>query len=215
MLTGPVAACLLRRRPKARPALGNGAALSGLLSGLHARVLGSFVPAMDPKAQPFVIGGGGQAAGPAQAMERAGCLGRSGRRRLCIGAALVLALATGAILAGVLTKVVADKQHSEPAPEGAQAAGAPGGSAGAAAATSPSGSGNSSEAGVDDKDAFLYENQQVQEDSIYLPLSGGELLVGAQSGQGVPFVWAYPGPCRSLRQVRGRVGGGIESSPAE
>ncbi|PRW33812.1 chlorophyllase I [Chlorella sorokiniana] len=155
---------------------------------------------MDPKAQPFVIGGGGQAAGAAPAPERPWCLGRSGRRRLCIGAALVLALATGAILAGVLTKVVADRQQSEVPAEAAQAAAAPGSPAGGAAATSPSEGGNSTEAGAENKEAFLYENQQVQEDSIYLPLSGGELLVGAQSGQGMPFVWAYPGPCRSLRQ---------------
>lgn len=155
-----------------------------------------------------MIGGGGQAAGAAPAPERPGCLGRSGRRRLCIGAALVLALAVGAVLAGVLTKVVADRQHSEPAAEAAQAAAAPDdGPTGGAAATSSGDGGDGTEAGVPNKEAFLYENQQVQEDSIYLPLSGGELLVGAQSGQGMPFVWSYPGPCRSLRQVR-RVGGG-------
>lgn len=166
---------------------------------------------MDPKAQPFVIGGAGQAA---PAPERAGCLGRSGRRRLCVGGALVLALATGAVLAGVLTKVVADKQHSEPSREAAQAGVAPGSPAGGAAATSTGGGGNGTEAGGENKDGFLYENQQVLEDSIYLPLSGGELLVGAQSGQGMPFVWAYPGPCRSLRQVRGRGGMGEQVGAA-
>lgn len=49
--------------------------------------------------------------------------------------------------------------------------------------------------------AFFSENQRVLEESVFLTLPPEALLVDAQDGEGLPFVFSQPGPCTQLRRL--------------
>ena len=116
-----------------------------------------------------------------------------GRWALCL--AVVGALVAVGVAAGVLVKVLRDREHAALATPAARGSG--GSSAAPASAAGTQGKGE-----ADPKAAFYPEAQSLLEESVFLPLGAEALLVGAQSGAGMPFAFEGPGPCRAITMLR-------------